>query len=115
MHDQRIQSSWVQVWLAAVTVFYGSHRFVFVSLSVEAMITQSDVPSFCELRVLQPVSGNDTEELPLQKYIPEIRLRQGSAKCCDIFVVGATGCGKSRLLPDVFAESCEYSRVPVIL
>ena len=79
------------------------------------MITVSDVPSFCELTVLQPVSGNDSEELPLQKYIPDIRLRQGSSRCVDIFVVGATGCGKSRLLPDVFAESCQYSRGPIIL
>ena len=79
------------------------------------MITVSDVPSFCELTVLEPVVGNDTEELPLQKYIPDIRLRQKSVRCSDIFVLGATGCGKSRLLPDVFAESCEYGWVQIIL
>ena len=58
------------------------------------MITVSNVPSFCELTVLEPVVGSDTGELPLQKYIPDIRLRQKSARRSHIYVHGATGCGK---------------------
>ena len=65
----------------------------------------SDLPSFSKLRILEPLEGNGTGELALQQHLPYIRLlcQEGHE---DIYVNAATGSGKSRLLPDVLAESC---------
>ena len=72
------------------------------------MLTVSDVPSFSKLRILDLLEGNGTGELGLQKHIHHIgRLREQRHE--DIYVHAATGSGKSRLLPDVLAESCRSS------
>ena len=74
----------------------------------ETMLTVSDLPSFSKLRILDPLEGNGTGELALQKHLPDIRrlCQEGHE---DIYVNAATGSGKSRLLPDVLAESCRSS------
>ena len=71
------------------------------------MIRVSDLPSFCEFKTLEPLEGQGTGELALQKHLPYIRdLCQDGYE--DIYVNAATGSGKSRLLPDVLAESCRH-------
>ena len=72
------------------------------------MLTVSDVPSFAKLGILDPLEGNGTGELALQKHIHHIR-RLCKERHEDIYVHAATGSGKSRLLPDVLAESCRSS------
>ena len=72
------------------------------------MLTVSDLPSFSNLRILEPLEGNGTGELALQQHLPYIRrlCQEGHQ---DIYVNAATGVGKLRLLPDVLAESCRSS------
>ena len=73
-----------------------------------SMIRIADLPSFCEFTALDPLEGQGTGELALQKYLPYIRelCQKGDE---DIYVNAVTGSGKSRLLPDVLAESCRHT------
>ena len=72
-----------------------------------SMIRVADLPSFCEFTALEPLEGQGTGELALQKHLPYIRdlCQKGDE---DIYVNAVTGSGKSGLLPDVLAESCRH-------
>ena len=80
----------------------------FVCVHRVTMLRVSDLPSFSKLKTLEALEGNGTGELALQQHLPYIRrlCKEGHE---DIYVNAATGSGKSRLLPDVLAESCRSS------
>ena len=46
------------------------------------MIRVSDLPSFCEFKTLEPLEGQGTGELALQKHLPYIR---HLCQCCHWF------------------------------
>ena len=75
------------------------------------MLSSTDVPSFATLQHVQTISGTNDGSLALTKHMREMRtlLLNG---CENLFIDGATGCGKSRLVPQMLTDF-SFSRVCV--
>ena len=66
------------------------------------MLSHTDVPSYATLHHLQTIPGTNDGSLALAKYVPEMKYFL-STGCVNLFIQGSTGCGKSRLVPDMLA------------